>query len=177
MGFLVKASKGKKGIELGTFTGYSALCMAENLPEDGHLITVDVNPETGKIAKKYWEEAGLSGKIKAKIQPGTEVLDALLADPAEKGTYDFAYVDADKPNYPNYLKKLIELMRPGGFIMFDNVLWGGKVADPDKRANDESTRMLYETVQLALKDERVDTHTIKIGDGLAIVQKNDHIIF
>ena len=146
MGFLVKASNGKKGIELGTFTGYSALCMAENLPEDGHIITIDVNEETTKIAKKYWEEAGVASKVTSKIQPGTEVLDSLLGNPAEKGTYDFAYVDADKQNYPKYYEKLVDLMRPGGFIMFDNTLWSGNVANAEKRANDENTKLLYETV-------------------------------
>ena len=125
MAFLVQLAKAKKGIELGTFTGYSALCMAQKLPEDGKLITVDIDPETNKIAKKYWEMAGVQNKIEAKIQAGTEVLDGLLGDPNHKGTFDFAYVDADKPNYPIYFQKLVDLLRPGGFIMFDNVLWGG----------------------------------------------------
>ena len=149
MGFLIRLSKAKKGIELGTFTGYSALCMAEQLPEDGKLITVDINPETGKIAKRYWEEAKVDKKIVQVIQPALEYLDELLKDPLEKGTFDFAFIDADKTNYPNYYERMIQLLRPGGFIMFDNILWDGRVADSDKRVNDESTKRIYETVSFA----------------------------
>jgi len=136
MKFLVQIAGAKKGIEVGTFTGYSALCMAEGLPADGKLICLDINEDWLNVGKPFLQQAGVMDKIDVRIAPALESLDKILATEGEAGTFDFAYVDADKPNYPNYLPRLVELLRPGGFIMMDNTLWSGKVADPAQREND-----------------------------------------
>lgn len=143
MAFLAKLAGAKKGIELGVFTGYTSLCFAEVLPADGILIAIDVNYEYTTMAMKYFKAAGVSKKIKLRLEGGIHVLDELLADPSQVGTFDFAYVDADKANYPNYLDRLALLLRPGGFIMFDNVLWSGTTAIKKCREKDEDTMALY----------------------------------
>jgi caffeoyl-CoA O-methyltransferase len=171
MRFLVKATKSRKGIEVGVFTGYSALCMAEGLPEDGKLIALDINEEFTNVGLKYWKEAGVDHKIDLRLGPGVDSLNKLLEDPNEVGTYDFAYIDADKLNYPNYYELLVKLLRPGGFIMFDNILWGRRVEHEELRTKDPETRAIYETILRAMKDERVDTHTINLADGFMISYK------
>jgi caffeoyl-CoA O-methyltransferase len=110
-------------------------------------------------------------KITLRLEGGTAVLDELLADPSQVGTFDFAYVDADKPNYPLYFEKLALLLKSGGFIMFDNTLWSGKVADPEMRAKDQNTQALYTVATTALNDPRFKTHSIAFSDGLTIAQK------
>ena len=123
MAFMVRIAGSKKGIELGVFTGYTSLCFAEALPEDGKLIAIDVSEEFTGIAHKYWAEAGVDKRIDLRLDGGLKVLEELIAVPANLNSFDFAYVDADKPNYPHYFELLAQLIRPGGFIMFDNVLW------------------------------------------------------
>ena len=171
MAFMVKLGKCKKGIELGVFTGYSSLCFAEVLPEDGKLVSIDVNPDFTALAQKYWKLAKVDHKIDLRLEGGITVLDEFLSDPDQKGTFDFAYVDADKENYGVYFDKLVELLRVGGFIMFDNVLWHGKVTNEDTRKDDPNATALYETVEKAMNDKRVKVHTILLADGLAIVEK------
>lgn len=158
-------------MEIGVFTGYSALCLAEGLPSDGKLTALDVSKEWTDVAKKYWKEAGVDSKIDLRLGPGLQYLDKMISDKKEVGTFDFAYVDADKPNYPNYYDRLVTLIRSGGFIMFDNVLWAGNVQHEHHRKNDEKTRCLFETNQKALNDSRVEAHTINIGDGFMVVKK------
>ena len=136
MAFMVRVAGAKKGIELGVFTGYTSLCFAEALPEDGKLIAVDVSEEFTGIAHKYWAEAGVDKKIELRLDGGLKVLQELIADKENLNSFDFAYVDADKPNYPHYFDLLAQLLRSGGFIMFDNVLWSGKVVDPEIRSTD-----------------------------------------
>ena len=172
MAFLVKLAGAKKGIELGVFTGYTSLCFAEALPKDGgRLVAIDVSEEFTSLGKKYWEQAGVADRIELHLEGGIAVLDSLLAKEDERGTYDFAYVDADKSNYPNYFERLAELLRPGGFIMFDNVLWNGQVTNPETRKNDENTAALYGVVKKAQADARFKVHGILFSDGLAIAYK------
>jgi predicted O-methyltransferase YrrM len=146
MAFLVRLAQCRKGIEVGVFTGYSSLAFAEALPDDGKLLAIDVSDEYCNLAIKYWKEAGVDHKIELNLEGGIKALDNLLSKRSELGTYDFSYVDANKTDYPTYFEKLAKLMRVGGFIMFDNVLWSGQVLDEEKRKNDPSAKALYETV-------------------------------
>ena len=147
MAFMVRIAKAKKGIELGVFTGYTSLCFAEQLPQEGGLlVAIDVDEDFTNLAKKYWKEAGVEERIQLRLEGGVKVLDELISDPNQVETFDFAYVDADKPNYLNYFERLAKLLRPGGFIMFDNVLWSGKVADPAIRESDIDTKVLHDVV-------------------------------
>ena len=129
MAFMVKVAKAKRGIELGVFTGYTSLCFAEALPKDGELIAIDVDAKFTEVGQKYWKEAGVEDRIKLRLEGGTIVLNELLGTPSNHNSFDFAYVDADKENYLSYFDKLSQLIKPGGFIMFDNVLWSGQVVD------------------------------------------------
>ena len=171
MAFMVRVAGAKKGIELGVFTGYTSLCFAEALPEDGKLIAVDVSEEFTGIAHKYWAEAGVDKKIDLRLDGGLKVLQELIAAKDNLNSFDFAYVDADKPNYPHYFDLLAQLLRSGGFIMFDNVLWSGKVVDPAIRSTDHNTEALYTVAKRALNDPRFRTHSINFSDGLCIAQK------
>ncbi|CDW86210.1 sam-dependent methyltransferase [Stylonychia lemnae] len=171
MKFIVKLANAKKGIELGVFTGYSALSFAEALPEDGLLIAIDVSKEWTDIGMKYWKEAGVDHKIQLRLEGGIIVLDELLADENNKNTFDFAFIDADKNNYPNYYDRIIQLLRSGGFLMIDNTIWNGKIADEEQRTNDQETAHIWQIVDLAMNDERVEVHTIYLSDGLTIVKK------
>ncbi|CDW90260.1 sam-dependent methyltransferase [Stylonychia lemnae] len=171
MKFLVKQANAKKGIELGVFTGYSALSFAEVLPEDGLLIAIDVSEEWTEIAKKYWKEAGVDHKIQLRLEGGSIVLDELLADENNKNSFDFAFIDADKINYPNYYDRVIQLLRPGGILLIDNTIWFGKIVNEELRTKDEQTSQIWRIVELAMNDERVETHTIYLSDGLTIVHK------
>ena len=171
MAWLVRVAGCRRGIELGVFTGYSALCLAEALPEDGQLIACDVSQEWTDVGRPYWEEAGVAHKIDLRLRPGLETLDELLADPANHAAFDFAFIDADKPNYPHYYERLIALLRPGGFLLIDNILWSGKVASQHERDASPDTRAIYEVGQIAINDDRVHVHTINIGDGLLIATK------
>jgi len=170
MKFIVKAAKCRKGIEVGVFTGYSALCFAEALPEDGKLRAFDVSEEFMSIGKKYWKLANLDHKIDISLEGGDKGLDSLIALEGEQ-SYDFAYIDADKPNYPVYFEKIIRLLKRGGFVMVDNILWKGHVADPEKRKNDVNTKTCYELTKSALGNKELDTHVINIADGLLISYK------
>ena len=133
---MVRLAKAKRGIEVGVFTGFTSLCFAEALQKDGELIAIDVDSTFAEVGKKYWKEAGVEDRIKLRLEGGNAVLDELLSVPENHNTFDFAYVDADKPNYLSYFSKLSDLIKPGGFIMFDNVLWKGYVADEAKRNED-----------------------------------------
>ena len=171
MKFLLKLAGAKKGLEIGVFTGYSALSMAEALPEDGRIIAIDVSKEWTDLAQKYWAEAGVAHKIHLRLEGGIAVLDEMLADPAQLGTFDFAFIDADKVNYPNYYDRVLKLLRSGGILMIDNTLWNGHVANQEKRENDPSTKAIARIVEMALADDRVETHSIRLSDGVTFVQK------
>jgi caffeoyl-CoA O-methyltransferase len=155
----------ENAVEVGTFTGYSSLCIARGLPADGHLLCCDVSEEWTATAREYWAKAGVDDRIELRIAPGVETLEAL---PDEENV-DFAFIDADKPNYRNYYEALLPRMRRNGVIGVDNVLWGGSVTDPD--ANDENTRAIKAFNDFVAADERVDVVMLPLADGLTLARK------
>jgi predicted O-methyltransferase YrrM len=169
MGLLVQILGAKKCLEVGVFTGYSALAVALNLPDDGKLIACDVSEEFTAIASKYWQQAGVNAKIDLRIAPALDTLDRLLAA-GEAETFDFAFIDADKNNYAAYYDRCLQLMRPGGLILIDNVLWSGRVADP-AMDDDKRTQAIKQLNQQIYHDDRVQISLIPIGDGLTIARK------
>lgn len=168
MTLLTKIISARKAIEVGVFTGYSALCIAEALPEDGRLIACDVSEEWTKIGQKYWDKAGIADKIKLNLAPATETLQRLL-DKGQANTFDFAFIDADKINYDQYYEQCLQLIRPGGLIVIDNTLWGGSVAD--LTINDDDTNAIRQLNNKLPGDTRVDISMIPVGDGLTLVRK------
>jgi predicted O-methyltransferase YrrM len=169
MGLLVQLIGAKKCLEIGVFTGYSALVVALNLPEDGKIVACDVSEEFTAIGQKYWEEAGVKDKIDLRIAPALETLDSLLTQ-GEMGTFDFAFIDGDKNNYLAYYDRCIELVRSGGLVLVDNVLWYGRVADPTMQ-HDKRTQSIVALNRRIYEDDRVDISLIPIGDGLTIARK------
>lgn len=168
MSLLVKLTGTKRALEIGTFTGYSALCTAFALPEDGRLTACDVSVEWTNIARRYWAEAGVDHKIDLRIGPAVDTLTALIAD-GQANTYGFAFIDADKTSYDAYYEACLKLVYPGGLIAIDNVLQRGDVADPnDQNENVQAIRALNEKIHA---DERVDMCLVPIGDGLTLVRK------
>jgi caffeoyl-CoA O-methyltransferase len=170
MGLLVQLIDAKKCLEIGVFTGYSSLAVALKLPKDGKIVACDVSEEFTTIGRKYWEEAGVADKIDLRIAPALATLDQLLAN-GEAATFDFAFIDADKNNYLAYYQKCMELVRSGGLILVDNVLWDGRVADPAMQ-NDPRTQSIAALNRHIYADDRVDISLIPIGDGLTIARKN-----
>ncbi len=168
MRWLVELMQAKKTLDIGVYTGYSAVSVALGLPEEGRVIGCDANVEWTKIAKRFWEMAGVANKIDLRLGPATETLQTLL-DNGEANTFDFAFIDADKKNYSNYYELCLKLLRAGGVIAIDNVLWSGKVADPN--INDPNTIFIRELNTAILKDERVSLSMLPIGDGLTLVRK------
>ncbi|MFT5032615.1 MAG: putative O-methyltransferase YrrM [Bacteroidia bacterium] len=155
-------------IEVGVFTGYSALAAAMVLPDDGRLIACDISDEYTSLAKPYWEQAGVAHKIDLRLAPALQTLDALLANDGP-GTYDFAFIDADKENYGRYYEQCLGLLRSGGLIAIDNALWDGRVAD--KYRVDEETLSIRELNRLVGADQRVECSLVPIGDGLLLARK------
>ena len=169
MGLLVKLIGAKICLEIGVFTGYSSLVVALNLPDDGRIVACDVSLEFTAIAQQYWQAAGVSHKIDLQIAPALKTLD-LLIDNGETGTFDFAFIDADKNNYAAYYDRCFQLVRSGGLILVDNVLWYGRVADPTMD-RDKRTQAIKKINQQIHQDDRVQISMIPIGDGLTIVRK------
>jgi predicted O-methyltransferase YrrM len=168
MALLAKLIGARRCIEVGVFTGYSSLAVALALPDDGRILACDVSEEWTAIAQRYWLRAGVDHKIELKLQPAAKTLEALLAA-GESGTYDFAFIDADKPAYPAYYELLLQLLRPGGLIAVDNTLWSGKVADANERdANTSALRAFNDKLH---HDERIDLSLLSIGDGLTLARK------
>lgn len=168
MAFLVRLIGARRGIEVGTFTGYSALAVALALPEDGELICCDVNAETTAVARRFWAEAKVASRIDLRLAPALDTLDALLVN-GEEGKFDFVFIDADKGNYDAYYERALRLLRVGGLAMIDNVLWGGAVANP--RDRDSSTQAIRKLNAKIRDDQRVDMVLVPIGDGLTLVRK------
>lgn len=168
MGLLVQMIGARRCIEVGTFTGYSALCVARALPEDGRLIACDVSEQFTAVARRYWDKAGVAHKIDLRIAPAIETLDALIAE-GHQGSFDFAFIDADKRPYDDYYERALTLLRPGGVVALDNVLWGGSVADPKNRKG--STRALRKLNAKIKADERVSMSLLPLGDGLTLAMK------
>jgi caffeoyl-CoA O-methyltransferase len=168
MMLLVKLIGAVKTLEVGVFTGYSALCTALALPPDGRIVACDVNEEWTSVARRYWAEAGVADKITLRLAPAVETLDALLGA-GQAGTFDFAFIDADKPNYDNYYERALKLMRRGGLIIFDNMLWSGKVADPGVQdADTVALRALNEKLH---HDKRVFVSLLPLRDGVSLAVK------
>ncbi|MDZ4735820.1 MAG: class I SAM-dependent methyltransferase [Rhodospirillaceae bacterium] len=168
MNLLTEIVGARRVIEVGTFTGYSSICVARALPANGHLICCDVSEEYTSIARRYWAEAGLTDHITLKIAPALKTLDALVAA-GEDGQYDLAFIDADKSNYDGYYERVLRLLRQGGVIMVDNVLWGGAVADP--AVTDEDTAAIRRLNDKLHKDERISMSLVPIGDGVTLARK------
>jgi predicted O-methyltransferase YrrM len=167
MAFLVRLTGARRALEIGTFTGYSALSVAAALPADGQLIACDVSAEYTNVGKPFWQKAGVAARIDLRLGPAIATLDALLAQ-GETGRFDFAFIDADKSNYDGYYERCLVLVRKGGLIAIDNVLWSGAVIDAtDKSADTEALRVLNRKIQA---DARVDMCMLTIGDGLTLVR-------
>ena len=160
LALLVELIGARRCIEVGTFTGYSSTAVALALPEDGQIVCCDVSEEWTSLARKYWAEAGVTGKVDLRIAPATETLDQLVAG-GQEATYDFAFVDADKAGYDAYYERLLRLVRPGGLIVFDNMLWGGDVLDTDP--SDEDTKAL-QALNAKLAARRTD-HAVSAARG------------
>jgi caffeoyl-CoA O-methyltransferase len=158
----------RRTLEVGVFTGYSSLIVALALPDDARIVACDISEEFTSIAKRYWEEAGVRHKIDLKLGPALETLRALIAD-GQAGAFDFAFIDADKTNYANYYELALQLLRPGGTIVTDNVLWAGKVAD--SAVDDADTRALRAFNEKLHADERVSLSLLPLGDGLSLAYK------
>jgi predicted O-methyltransferase YrrM len=168
MALLVKLIGARKALEVGVYTGYSALCVAAALPADGRLIACDIDPAWTAVAQRYWKEAGVSEKIELRLAPALETLDALIAN-GESGSFDFAFIDADKENYQGYYERALTLLRPGGLITVDNTLWSGRVAD--LVVQDADTRAIRAFNETLYRDARVDMSLIPIADGLTLAMK------
>ncbi len=168
MQLLVRLIGAKRCLEVGTFTGYSALAVALALPADGRIVCCDINAEWTAIGRRHWEEAGMAGKIDLRLAPALETLDALIAA-GEAGRFDFAFIDADKSNYDTYYERALVLLRPRGLIAIDNVLWSGAVADP--AANDADTAALKRLNAKIAADARVQMTLLPIGDGVTLAVK------
>ncbi|NEQ68496.1 MAG: SAM-dependent methyltransferase [Symploca sp. SIO2D2] len=168
MALLAQVMGAKKCLEIGTFTGYSALCVAEVLPEEGKIIALDCSAEWTDIARKYWEEAGVSDKIDLRIGSGRTLIDAIV-DNGELDTFDMVFIDADKAAYDHYYEQSLKLLRSGGLILLDNMLWGGRVIKP--WLQDEDTVAIRALNEKIRDDKRVDPCLTMIGDGLFMARK------
>ncbi len=168
MALLVRLMGAKKTLEVGVFTGYSSLVVALALPADGKIVACDVSEEYTAIARRYWQAAGVANKIHLHIAPALETLDGLLAD--GETDFDFAFIDADKSTYDSYYERALQLVRPGGLIAIDNVLWSGRVADPEVQDNRTNTIRAFN--QKLHQDTRVTLSLVPIADGLTLAMKN-----
>jgi predicted O-methyltransferase YrrM len=164
---LVHLTGARRVLEVGTFTGYSALWMAQALPEDGRLVTCDISEEWTTIARRYWEEAGVAERIDLRLAPASQTLDALLEE--ERGHYDIAFIDADKTGYETYYETCLKLLRGGGLAVIDNTLWSGRVLEPD--SGDEDTEAIRQFNDKLHADERVDLSLLPLADGVTLARK------
>ena len=168
LGFLVVLTGAKRIIEVGTFTGYSSLCMALALPEDGEILCCDVSGDYTAIARRYWEKAGVSKRIRLELAPAIQTLSALIAA-GEAGRFDMLFIDADKENYPTYFELGLQLLRQGGLLIVDNTLWSGRVADAGHQ--DPDTQAIRSFNAALPADERVDFTLLPMVDGITLVRK------
>jgi caffeoyl-CoA O-methyltransferase len=169
MALLVQLLGATKTLEVGVFTGYSSLCVALALPANGKIVACDVSEEYTAIARRYWEAAGVADKIDLRLAPALETLDELLAA-GLAGTFDFAFIDADKRNYEGYYERSLQLIRPGGLIAIDNVLWSGRVAEP--QVQDKQTQVLRALNEKLHHDQRITLSMVPIADGLTLALKS-----
>lgn len=168
LALLVKLTGARRLLEIGTFTGYSALCMAAALPDDGSMICCDIPGDYNATARRYWREAGLAERIDLRLAPALETL-AELERQGQGGQFDLVFIDADKANYPTYLEHALRLLRVGGLAVFDNTLWSGRVLE--ERPLSADTRAI-QALNRALKDDsRLDLSMLPLGDGLTLCRK------
>jgi O-methyltransferase len=168
LGFLVGLLGATTVVEVGTFTGYSTLAMARALPPHGRIITCDLSAEWAEVGRPYWERAGVADRIQLEIRPAVKTLDALLADGAA-GTVDMAFIDCNKESYGSYFERCLQLLRPGGLLVVDNVLWSGKVARPDvSDLETESLRALNSSLR---NDKRIELSMLPVFDGVTLAYK------
>jgi caffeoyl-CoA O-methyltransferase len=165
MTLLTRALGARQAVEVGTFTGYSALAIARGLSDDGHLLCCDVSEEWTSVARRAWADAGVDSKIELVLAPAADTLQAL----PDEEYVDLAFIDADKPSYPVYYEELLRRLRPNGLILVDNTLWGGAITDP--AADDESTLAMRAFNDMVAADERVESVLLTLGDGLTILRK------
>ncbi len=170
MALLVQLMGAKKALEIGVFTGYSSLVVALALPPEGKMVACDVSEEYTSIARRYWEQAGVADKIDLRIAPAIATLDKLIAA-GETDTFDFAFIDADKSSYDDYYERALKLIRPGGLIAIDNVLWSGQVAD--SKIQDNRTKKIRALNEKIHQDERVTISMVPIADGLTLARKRE----
>lgn len=168
MRLLAELIGARRALEIGVFTGYSSLCVAQALPADGELVACDINEEYTAVARRYWQRAGLEQRIRLELGPALDTLDRRIAA-GESGSFDFAFIDADKENYQAYYERCLRLLRQGGLIAIDNVLWGGSVADPEDQKS--TTRAIRALNSLLAEDPRVSVSLVPIGDGLFLARK------
>jgi len=168
LSFLIKTTGAKRCLEVGVFTGYSSTVTALALPEDGRIVACDISEEFTAVAQQFWAKAGVAHKIELRLGPAVETLDDMIEE-GQQGSFDFAFIDADKPNYLAYYERCLSLVRVGGIIAIDNVLWSGKVAD--KSVLDEQTVAIRQVNEHLHRDERVDLCLIPIGDGVTLARK------
>jgi caffeoyl-CoA O-methyltransferase len=167
LAMLVRVLPARRILEVGTFTGYSSTAMALAQPADGQVVCCDVSAEFTDVARRAWADAGVADRISLRLGPALETLDALLAA-GEAGSFDLAFIDADKPNYDAYYERALQLVRPGGLVAIDNVLWSGRVADPSD--HDDSTEVIRALNAKIAADERVDVAMVPIADGLTLAR-------
>ena len=178
MALLIKLLGARRVIEVGTFTGYSALVMALAMVGEGRtgrepggagrIVCCDLSEEWTNIARRYWQQAGVEAMMDLRLQPASDTLDSLITE-GEADSYDFAFIDADKESYDAYYERCLVLLRPGGLIAVDNVLWGGSVIDPEK--NDADTKAIRAFNSARHRDDRVDLSLVPIGDGVTLLRK------
>jgi len=165
---LISAMNVKRIVEVGVFTGYTTLAMAQSLPDSGKIVGLDVSEEFTSVGKPYWKEAGVENKIDLRLGPALESLDKMIAG-GEESTYDFAFIDADKVNYEGYYERLLRLVRSNGIIAIDNVLWSGRVVDPKEQGDD--TVALRQVNKIVHEDDRVEHVMLPFADGVTLVRK------
>jgi len=168
MALLVELTGARRCLEVGTFTGYSSLSVALALPADGRLVCIDLSREWTDVARRYWAQAGVADKIELRLGSALDTLDAMVAE-GQAGTFEFAFLDADKDNYPAYADRILTLLRRGGLMAIDNVFWGGEVAQPE--VDNVSVRGIRELNRTLASDERVSLSMVPIADGLTLARK------
>jgi len=168
MGLLLRLIDARRVLEIGTFTGYSSTAMALALPADGRVVCCDHSERWTSVAKRYWQDAGVADRVELHIGPAMETLDRML-DGGQQGSFDFAFIDADKENDGNYFERCLKLVRPGGLIAIDNVLWSGRVIDPG--VEDADTVAIRAFNRALAKDDRVDLSLVPIADGLTLCRR------
>ena len=168
MSLLIKLMGAQRALEIGTFTGYSSICVASAMPESGRLICCDISPQWTEMAERYWAKAGLENKIALYSQPAEQTLQMLLDD-GEDGSFDFIFIDADKQNYIKYYEMSLRLLRKGGIMAIDNTLWSGAVADPEN--TEPGTRAIRRFNEMLKVDDRITQSLLTIGDGLTLILK------